>query len=64
MLLYALKTVKELRDEYTKRTKASAYASLPPSQRPVDLPAYDDTSPLPFELKPVIYFLEEEQNKV
>ena len=64
MMLYAMKEVKELRDEHVKRISASAYAALPESQRPVDLPQYDDTSPLPFELKPVIYFVEAEQAKL
>lgn len=62
MMLYAMKTVKELRDEHVKRCAASAYARLPPSCQPVDLPSYDDTSPLPFELKPVIAFIEEERD--
>ena len=62
MMLYAMTTVKELRDEHAKRCSASAYAQVPPSCQPVDLPSYDDTSPLPFELKPVIAFIEEERD--
>lgn len=64
LMIYALKTVKELRDEHVKRISASAYAALPESQRPVDLPRYDDTSPLPFELEPVIRFVEAEQGEL
>jgi alpha-ketoglutarate-dependent dioxygenase FTO len=61
IMLYVLKTIKELRDEHTKRVGAPAYALLPEMHRPVDLPVYDDTSPLPFDLRPAIRFLEQRQ---
>ena len=61
IMLYVLKTIKELRDEHTKRVGAPAYASLPEMHRPVDLPVYDETSPLPFDLRPAIRFLEQRQ---
>ena len=55
MMIYVLETIKELRDEYKKRLSSPAYGNLPEGLRPMtNSPPYDDTSPLPFELSPVL----------
>ena len=58
MTLYMLCEVAELRDEHVKRCDSTAYDMVSEDCRPVDMPRYDASSPLPFDLAPVIASVE------
>ena len=58
MLRYLLETIAECREEHDARCEAGAYAQVPEDCRPIDLPRFDDKSPLPRDLRPVLNTLE------
>ena len=58
MLRYLLETIAECREEHDARCEAGAYAQVPEDCRPIDLPRFDDKSPLPRDLRPVLTTLE------
>ena len=63
MLRYLLETIAELREEHDARARSGAYARVPEDCRPVDLPAFDDASPLPRDLRPVLNTLESHRRR-
>lgn len=63
MLRYLLETIAELREEHDARARSGAYAQVPEDCRPVDLPAFDDASPLPRDLRPVLNTLESHRRR-
>ena len=63
MLRYLLETIAELREEHDARTQSGAYAQVPDDCKPVDLPGFDDSSPLPRNLRPVLNTLERHRRR-
>ena len=51
---YLLEETRELRAEHARRSRAGAYEAMPADCRPVDEPKFDEKSPLPFDLGPVL----------
>ena len=63
MLRYLLETIAKLREEHDARTQSGAYAQVPDDCKPVDLPGFDDSSPLPRNLRPVLNTLERHRRR-
>jgi alpha-ketoglutarate-dependent dioxygenase FTO len=63
LALYVMTAVAEAREAYFKRASSVAYAKLPETQKPVRLPAFTETSPLPENLRPVVAALAEWKKK-
>jgi|TARA_B110000977_G_scaffold195367_1_gene273666 alpha-ketoglutarate-dependent dioxygenase FTO len=54
LAVYVLQSISQARESHVERASSPAYKKLQPSRAPVNKPKFDDTSPLPENLRPAI----------